>query len=140
MIAIHMENMIGWRLHHLVTFGQKDRLKDIDHLGKASHLNTITMFIKNIQCDSCNQSIPNCVLLIEETRVRTRFDSVPASPLIHYHANPLLRIVLIHDLAMSFDEFLHIKSLVQGLIPDLLIKFRCRSLDLPAFRMNIVME
>ena len=64
MMPVHMEYMIRRRLNHLWSFCENDRLQYIYHLCKICHLHAITVLIKDIQGDPCNQRIPYRVLLI----------------------------------------------------------------------------
>ena len=103
MMTIHMEDMIGWGKNHLLSLCENNRLQYIYHLCNTCHLHTVTVFVEDIQAHTCNQCISHGILLIEESRIGSRFHTKPTSPFVYDHTNLLLRIILIHNRTMTFD-------------------------------------
>ena len=108
MITVHMHHVIGRCLDHLSALCQKDSLQYIDHLGKGSNLHTIAVLVKDVQGNTGDQCIPDGILLIQETRIRSGLCRVPGSPFVHTHADLFLWIIVIHDRAMTGHQFIHI--------------------------------
>ena len=140
MVLIHMENMVSGCQDHLRPFRQYHGLQHIDHLRDTCHLHPVAVLVENIQGNARHQRVAHGILLIEEARVRARLHIEPIAPLIHDHANLLLRVVPIHDRAVTLDQFFHIKRLRHGRIPNRLVKLRGAALVVPSARMHIIMK
>ena len=140
MILVHIENVVGWSLDHLLAICEDNRLKNIDHLGNISHLDSVAVLVENIEVDTGNKRISDCVLLIEESRICAWLAVIPGAPFIYNNANLVLFIILIHDCLMLADKSLHEKSLAKCSIPLFLGEIRSTSLVLPSARMCIVMK
>ena len=123
MVFVHIKYMIGRGLDHFAAFGQDYGLQDVYHLGDVCHFYTITVFVEDVQVDTCYQGIAHGILLIQEARVGSRFYFKPGSPFIDDHSNFFFRIVFIHDGSMTGDQFVHVPGLFHGLVPFFFIKF-----------------
>ena len=64
MVPVHVHNMIGRCLDHLIAFCQKNRLQYIYHLCKCRHLDAITMLVEYVEGNSRYKRIAHSVLLI----------------------------------------------------------------------------
>ena len=140
MIFVHIKYMIGWCQDHISTICKDNGLKNIYDLRKVCHLYSVTVFVKDIQSDTCDQGISHCVLLIQEARVCAWFHCVPCAPLVNDHTDLFLRIIFVHDMSVTLDQSFHKERFIQTLIPYLIIKICSTSLDLPSFRMYIIMK
>ena len=132
--------MIGWCQDHISTICKDNGLKNIYDLRKVCHLYSVTVFVKDIQSDTCDQGISHCVLLIQEARVCAWFHCVPCAPLVNDHTDLFLRIIFVHDMSVTLDQSFHKERFIQTLIPYLIIKICSTSLDFPSFRMYIIMK
>ena len=132
--------MIGRSFDHLLTLGQDHRLQNVDHLCDICHLDAVTVFVEEIQVNTCDQCVTHGILLIQKSRIRSRLYIVPGAPFIHDHADLFVRIVLIHNGAVTADQLFHVHRLFHGLIPVFFRKFRCTALVIPGFRNRVVMK
>ena len=140
MIFIHIKYMISWCQNHICAVCKNNRLKHVYNLRKVCHFNSVAVFVKDVQSNTRDQSISHCILLIQKSRIGSRFYGVPCTPFINNHTDLFLRIILIHDVSMTFDKSFHEQCLIQTLIPYFIIKISCTSLDFPSFRMYIIMK
>ena len=140
MIFIHIKYMIGWCQDHISSICKNHGLEHIYDLRKVCHFYSVAVFVENIQSDTCNQGISHCILLIQESRICAWFYCVPCTPFINDHTDFLLRIILIHNVSVTLDQCFHKERFVQALIPYFVIKICSTSLDLPSFRMHIIMK
>ena len=132
--------MIGRSLDHLFSFCKDYRLKYIDNLSDIGHPYTVAVFVKDVQVNTSHQSVSHSVLLIKESWIGSRLYGEPGSPLVNDQADFFFGIILVHDGSMTADQLFHIEGFAQGLIPYLIIKVCGTSLNLPAFRMGIIMK
>ena len=140
MYLIQIENMIRRSFDQLFPLGQDHRLQNIDHLCDICHLDTVAVFVEKIQVDPCDQCVTHGILLIQKSRIGTRLHIIPGSPLVNYHADFLLRVILVHNCPMSLNQLLHLQSCLQGTVPVCLVKLQGRPLLLPvAGRQCIIM-
>src|SRR5690625_2403021 len=64
-----------------------------------------------------HERIADGVLLIEEARRGAFFLFVPCTPCAHDHPDALLRVISIHDLAVSFDDLFDLPASAHELEP-----------------------
>ena len=140
MLLKQVINMPGRRPEHPGPVREDDRLKNIDHLGDAGHLHSVRMLVEEVQVNAGHQCVAHGILLIQEARIGAGFHRKPGAPFVHDHAQLLFRIILIHDSAVHIDQVLHVKCFGQCLVPGLLIKLCRTALDLPSFRMSVIMK
>ena len=135
-----MEYVVSRCTQHSWSICQNNGLQYIDKLCYVSHFYTVTVLVEYIQGQTCYQRISHCTLLIQKSRVGSRFTGEPCTPFITNQSNLLLRIIFIHDGTVVINQCFDIQSLSQCLIPYLIIKLCCTALDFPSFRMYIIMH
>src|SRR5690625_7829512 len=64
-----------------------------------------------------HERIADGVLLIEEARRGAFFLFVPCTPFAHDHPDALLRVISIHELAVSFDDLFDLPASAHELEP-----------------------
>ena len=140
MVFIHIKYVVCRRLDHLFAFCKDYRLKYIDDLSNVCHPHTVTVFVEDIQVNAGYQGISHGVLLVKEAWIGSRLYGEPGSPLVYDHADFFFRIVLVHNSSMAADQLFHIESFAESFIPYFVVKICSTSLDLPAFRMGVIVQ
>src|SRR5690554_6467822 len=97
MHLVHLEYMIRRGHKHLAALSQDHSLKHIYSLSDIGDLHTIIMIVEDVQVDSSNERVPQCVLLIQKARVCARLYIVPSTPFVNNERHLLLGIITIHN-------------------------------------------
>ena len=121
----HIKDIVGWCEDNFFSLGKNHRLQHIDGLSDVRHPNTVAVIVEDIQIARRGHRIAHGVLLIQERRIGSRFNSVPCSPFIHNQRNFFVWVSFIHDGAMPGKIFIHLQSILENIEPFALIEVGC---------------
>lgn len=101
---VHTEDMVGGCEQHTVFVRHYHCLQDIDHLCDIGHADTVGVVMENVEGKCSDHRIAHGVLLVEVSVDGVGFLRPPSTPFVDKQADTAFRVVLIHDVAMAFDD------------------------------------
>ena len=75
------------------------------------HLYTVGVLVEHVQAQRSHESVAQGVLLIEVASDSAGLLVPPSTPLIDEQADGVLRILLVHDGLVFFDDLLYLQAL-----------------------------
>ena len=136
----HPENMVCRCKYHLIIFCQDHSLQNIYRLCQVCHLNPVGMMVEDIKMYRCRNGIPETVLLVQESRICSRFHFEPVAPFINHNSFCITWIISVHYSLMAFDYPIHFIIETEGLEPVFFAKVCCTVFITPSSGYGIIME
>ena len=127
MYVIHLEHIVSRSQHHLVSFCQNHRLQYIYYLSNVSHLNSVSIFMEDVQTQRSHKGIAQGILLVKMTADSTRFFIPPGSPFVYHQANLLLRVIFVHNGNVTLKHIFNFAAFSHCPIVILIVEFRSRT-------------